>query len=254
MGRLDNKVAFITGGGSGMGAAQAKLFAKEGAKVIVGDVNENGINDTVSEIKQNNGTALGIKLDVSSDQDWQSAIKQTIDNFGQLNILISTAGIVGPFDAEAADHSVKSWDNIINVNLKGPFLGCKYAIPEMKKVGGGAIVIISSIGAVLGNQGGTGYGASKAGVLGLAKHVAVDYAKDNIRANTILPGQIATPMSASLETEEAKEAKKFFIDMTPMGHFGDTNDIANATLFLASDESKFITGNELYVDGGVHAN
>lgn len=252
--RLEGKVALITGAGSGMGAAQAKLFAKEGAKVLAGDINGKGITDTVAAIEKDGGTAIAIKLDVSSTSDWEQAISEVHEHFGKLDILINTAGIVGPAETKAAAHDFEAWHDLLTVNLTGPFLGSKYAIKEMLKTGGGSIVHIASIGATLGDQGGTGYGASKAGVLGLSKHIAVDYAKDNIRSNVILPGQITTPMSSFLETEEAKETKDFFINKTPLGHFGDTDDIAYATLFLASEEAKFITGSELYVDGGVHAN
>jgi len=254
MARLEGKVAVITGAGSGMGAAQAKLFAKEGAKVVGADMNIDGVNETVDEIKKDGGEALGVKLNISSPEEWEKAVQKTVETYGQLDILVNTAGVSGPFVAKAADHDPEEWDKLMGINLKGAFLGTKYAIPEMQKAGGGSIVSISSIAAVLGGQGGTGYGAAKAGLIGLTKNIAVDYGPDNIRANAVLPGQISTPMSASLESEEAKETKAFYINKTPLGHFGDTDDIANATLFLASDDSKFITGSELYVDGGVHAN
>lgn len=254
MGRLDNKVAIITGAGSGMGAAQAKLFAKEGAKVIGADMNLDGVNEVVEEIKKAGGEATGLQLNISLPEEWEKVVKDTVDIYGQLDILVNTAGVSGPFVAKAAEHDADEWDKLLGINLKGAFLGTKYAIPEMQKIGGGSIVTISSIGATLGGQGGTGYGAAKAGLIGLTKNIAVDYGPDHIRANVILPGQISTPMSAGLDTEEAQETKAYYLSKNPLGHFGDTDDIAYSTLFLASDEAKFITGTELYVDGGVHAN
>ncbi|MFC4022291.1 SDR family NAD(P)-dependent oxidoreductase [Oceanobacillus longus] len=254
MGRLTGKVAIITGAGSGMGAEQARLFGKEGAKVVGADMNVEALQKVVDEIKADGGDAIAIKLNISSPEEWENAIHTAVETYGKVNVLVNTAGVAGPFVAKAHEHDPDEWDKLLAINLKGSFLGSKYAIPEMIKDGGGSIVTISSIAATLGGQGGTGYGAAKAGLIGLTKNIAVDYGKDNVRANVILPGQISTPMSASLETEEAKEIKQFYLNKTPLGHFGDPSDIANAALFLASDESNFITGVELPVDGGVMAN
>lgn len=253
MGRLDGKVAIITGAGGGMGLEQMKLFAKEGAKVIGVDMTVEPVEKVVEEIKNNNGEALALKLDVSSAEGWQEVVEKTVDTFGKLNVLVNTAGIVGPDEASVVEHDLDELDKILEVNLKGAFIGSKYAIPEMIKTGGGSIVNISSIGGVVGEQGGTGYGTSKAAIIGMTRNIAVEYGPENIRANSILPGQVQTPMSAFLETEEAKEIKQEYIDKTPLGHFGEPIDIANAALFLASDESKYTTGTELYVDGGVTA-
>lgn len=254
MNRLSGKVAIITGAGSGMGAEQARLFAKEGAKVVGADMNVEGLEKVVSEIKENGGEAIAVKLNISSPEEWENAVKTAVESFGKVNVLVNTAGVAGPFVAKAAEHDPDEWDKLLAINLKGAFLGSKYAIPEMIKAGGGSIVTISSIGGLIGGQGGTGYGAAKAGLSGLSKNIAVDYGKDNVRSNVIFPGQIRTPMSASLETEEAKEAKAAYLAKTPLGHFGDPEDIAYAALFLASDESKFVTGTDLIVDGGVMAN
>lgn len=254
MGRLNGKVAIITGAGSGMGAEQARLFAKEGAKVVAADMNTKAVEEVVNEIKTNGGEAIAVSLNISVEEDWIHAVKTAVDTFGKLNVLVNTAGIAGPFVAKAHEHDTNDWDKLLAINLKGAFLGSKHSIPEMIKDGGGSIVTVSSIGAVLGGQGGTGYGAAKAGLIGLTKNIAVDYGKDHVRANVILPGQIRTPMSAPLETEEAKEAKQYYLNKTPMGHFGDPIDVAYAALYLASDESKFVTGIELPVDGGVMAN
>jgi len=254
MSRLSGKVAIITGAGSGMGAEQARLFAKEGAKVVGGDMNIEALQAVVEEIKATGGDAIAVKLNISSPQDWESAVKTATDTYGQVNVLVNTAGVAGPFIAKAADHDVDEWDKLLAINLKGAFLGSKYSIPEMIKAGGGSIVTISSIGGLIGGQGGTGYGAAKAGLIGMTKNIAVDYGSDNVRANVICPGQIKTPMSAVLEDEVAKEAKQSYIDKTPLGHFGEPIDIAYAALFLASEESKFITGTELIIDGGVMAN
>lgn len=254
MGRLSGKVAIITGAGSGMGAEQARLFAKEGAKVVGADMNVDALQKIVDEIKTNGGDAIAVKLNISSPTEWESAVQAAVETYGKVNVLVNTAGIAGPFVAKAAEHDPDEWDKLLAINLKGAFLGSKYAIPEMVKAGGGSIVSISSIAAVLGGQGGTGYGAAKAGLIGLSRNIAVDYGKENVRANVILPGQISTPMSAALETEEAKEVKQYYLNKTPLGHFGEPSDIAYAALFLASDESKFITGVELPIDGGVLAN
>lgn len=254
MSRLSGKVAIITGAGSGMGAEQARLFAKEGAKVVGGDMNIEALQAVVEEIKATGGDAIAVKLNISSPEDWESAVKTAVDTYGEVNVLVNTAGVAGPFIAKAADHDVNEWDKLLAINLKGAFLGSKYSIPEMIKAGGGSIVTISSIGGLIGGQGGTGYGAAKAGLIGMTKNIAVDYGRDNVRANVICPGQIKTPMSAVLEDESAKEAKQSYIDKTPLGHFGDPIDVAYAALYLASEESKFVTGTELIVDGGVMAN
>ncbi|MGK7377650.1 SDR family NAD(P)-dependent oxidoreductase [Planococcus sp. 1R117A] len=254
MSRLSGKVAIITGAGSGMGAEQARLFAKEGGKVVGGDMNMEALQSVVDDITAGGGDAIAVKLNISSPEDWESAVKTAVDTYGQVNVLVNTAGVAGPFIAKAAEHDVEEWDKLLAINLKGAFLGSKYSIPEMIKAGGGSIVTISSIGGLIGGQGGTGYGAAKAGLIGMTKNIAVDYGRDNVRANVICPGQIKTPMSAVLEDEAAKEAKQSYINKTPLGHFGDPIDIAYAALFLASEESKFITGTELIVDGGVMAN
>ncbi|MBO1000712.1 SDR family oxidoreductase [Bacillus sp. SD075] len=254
MGRLSGKVAMITGAGSGMGAEQARLFAKEGAKVVGADMNEEALQKVVEEIKVNGGDAIAVKLNISSPEAWKSAVKIAIETYGKVNILVNTAGVAGPFKAKAHEHDVDDWDKLLGINLKGAFLGSKYTIPEMIQAGGGSIVTVSSIGGLIGGQGGTGYGAAKAGLVGLTKNIAVDYGKDKIRANIIFPGQIKTPMSAQLEDAAAAEAKQYYINKIPLGHFGDPIDIAYAALYLASDESKFVTGAELVVDGGVMAN
>lgn len=254
MGRLSGKVALITGAGSGMGAEQARLFAKEGAKVVGADMNMDGLNTIIDEISSQDTEAIAVKLNISSEEEWKDAVKTAVDTFGKLDILVNTAGIAGPFVAKAAEHDADDWDKLLGINLKGAFLGSKHAIPEMIKAGGGSIVSVSSIGGLIGGQGGTGYGAAKAGIIGMTKNIAVDYGHENIRANVVVPGQIKTPMSESLESEEAKEVKAHYISKTPLGHFGDPIDIANAALFLASEDSKFITGTEIIVDGGVMAN
>ena len=161
MGRLDGKVAIITGAGSGMGAEEARLFAKEGAKVVGADMNEDALQAVIAEIKENNGDAIAVKLNISSPEDWEKAVKITTETFGKVDILVNTAGVAGPFSSKAHEHDVNEWDKLLSINLKGAFLGAKYTIPEMQKVGGGSIVNISSIGALIGGQGGTGYGAGK---------------------------------------------------------------------------------------------
>ncbi|MCD7948177.1 MAG: SDR family oxidoreductase [Oscillospiraceae bacterium] len=254
MGRLDNKVAIITGAASGMGAAQARLFAKEGAKIVGMDLNEEGLNQLISDIKAAGGEGIAVKANIAVEEDCQKAVKAAVEAFGCVNILVNTAGVAGPFSSKAHEHDADAWDKLLGINLKGAFLVSKHVIPEMQKAGGGSIINISSIGALIGGQGGTGYSAAKAGLRGLSKSIAFDYAKDNIRSNTIFPGQIKTPLSASLEAPEAAELKQYYINKIPMGRFGDPDDIAYAALYYASDESKYTTGSELVVDGGVMSN
>lgn len=250
MGRIEGKVAIVTGGGSGMGAETARLFAQEGGKVVIADVNLEGAEKTAQEIKAKGGDAVAVKLDITSPEQWEAIVEKTQQTYGKLNILVNCAGIAGNFSAPPDGTPVEELDLLLNVNLKGAFLGIKYSVPAMRQSNSGSIINISSIGGLLGGQGGTAYGAAKSGLLGLAKNCAVAYAMDNIRVNTIIPGQIKTPMSAVLETEELADAKQYYINKIPMGHFGETKDIAYAVLYFASDESAFVTGAELLVDGG----
>jgi NAD(P)-dependent dehydrogenase (short-subunit alcohol dehydrogenase family) len=245
--RLENKVALITGGASGMGASMARIFAGEGAKIVVADMLEADGNAVVAEIIRANGAAMFHKLDVTSEADWQAAITATLAAYGKLDILVNDAGISGSsvddlFDAAA-------WQRIMGVNATGAFLGMKYAIPEMKKAGGGSIVNISSISGVTGQRGiHVAYNASKGAVRTLTKAAAVQHGRDNIRVNSVHPG-LMPPMRTSGRTADPAVRAKM-LEGVPLRRAGRVEEVANAALFLASDEASYITGAELYVDGG----
>ncbi|WP_286925997.1 MULTISPECIES: SDR family NAD(P)-dependent oxidoreductase [Lysinibacillus] len=243
MGRLDNKIAIITGGASGMGAAMAKLFAEEGATVIAADINEENLAK-ISELEH----VEGMKLDVSSDENWAEVTKAVIDKYGRIDILINNAGISsekGPDQISQAD-----WTIMHNINAFGPFLGIKHASNYMKVAGKGSIVNTSSYTAIIG-AGMNAYTASKGSLRAIARAAAAELGAFNIRVNTVFPGVIETPMTAKLS--EAKEAMDMLVQATPMGRLGQPEEVANAILFLASDEASYVTGAELVIDGGYSA-
>ena len=244
--RLQNKVALISGGARGMGATEAKLFTREGAKVVIGDVLEQGGRQTEAEIHEAGGDCLFVHLDVTSESDWQSAVAATVARFGKLDILVNNAGI---FRAERVEEtSEDSWDKVMDVNAKGVFLGTKHAIPEMRKAGGGSIINVSSVAGLVGNPFSSAYNASKGAVRLLTKSTAVQYAKDGIRANSIHPGVIETPMTQDMVNNET--FRQFRLARNPIPRLGQPEDIAYGALYLASDESSFVTGSELVIDGG----
>jgi len=244
---LQNKVAIITGAGSGLGKETANLFAKEGAKVVVSDIDEDAGNEVVKAIKNNNGEAFFIKADTSDAKQMEALVKKTVDKYGGLHIAVNNAGIGGPQEA-IADYPVEGWDKIIGINLSGVFYGIKYQIPAMKKSGSGSIINMSSILGKVGSAGVAGYVAAKHGVIGLTKTAAVDYAKENIRVNAIGPGYVYT----NLVNEEAmgKEGITDLESKHPMGRLGKPKEIAEMCLFLASDKSSFCTGEYYPVNGG----
>jgi NAD(P)-dependent dehydrogenase (short-subunit alcohol dehydrogenase family) len=245
--RLAGKVALITGGASGMGASMARVFAREGAKVVLADTLEAEGREIAAEITQANGAAIFQKLDVTSDNDWQAAIVATLAAYGKLDILVNDAGISGSAVEDLFDSA--AWDRIMAVNSTGTFLGMKYAIPEMKKAGGGAIVNISSISGVTGQRGiHVAYNASKGAVRTLTKAAAVQHGRDNIRVNSVHPG-LMPPMRTSGRTADPVVRAKM-LEGVPLRRAGEVEEVANAVLFLASDEASYITGVELYVDGG----
>jgi len=248
MGKLDKRVAIITGAGSGIGRATALLFAKEGAKVVVADNVVSGGEETVSMIREAGGEACFVKTDVSREGDIQLMIKVALDDYGQLDILYNNAGIVGKL---GPTHEVDNadWDRVISINLKGVFLGMKFAIPEMLKRGGGVIINTASVAGLVGFSGLSAYSASKGGVIQLTKTAALEYATQNIRVNCICPGVIWSPMVERM-TGGSEEVKKQFIEKEPVGRMGKPEEIAQAALFLASDDASFITGIPLPVDGG----
>lgn len=245
--RLQGKVALITGAASGMGEAEARLFAQEGARVVVADMLEEDGRKVVADITGTGGEALYVHLDVTSEGSWQELLGATVARFGHLHILVNNAGISGSSDPDLL--STEAWDRLMAVNARGVFLGIKYAIPEMRRAGGGSIVNISSISGFAGQDYvHMGYNASKGAVRILTKSAAVQYARDGIRVNSVHPG-IMPPMRTSRGTADpARRAQ--MIAAVPMGREGRREEVAYAVLFLASDEASYITGTELVVDGG----
>ena len=245
--RLADKVALITGAASGMGASMARIFAGEGAKVVVADMLVAEGNALVNQITRVNGAAIFHHLDVTSDKEWEAAIAATIAAYGKLDILVNDAGISGSDVEDLFDTA--AWQRLMAVNATGAFLGMKFAIPEMKKAGGGSIVNISSISGVTGQRGiHVGYNASKGAVRTLTKAAAVQHGRDNIRVNSVHPGLMPPMRSSGRTADPALRAK--WIEAVPIGRAGRVEEVANAVLFLASDEASYITGAELYVDGG----
>ena len=248
MGRLDGKVAFISGGARGMGAEEARLFAREGAKVAIGDIIEEDGRKVEAEINESGGECLFVRLDVTSEANWQSAIAATVSRFGALHILVNNAGI-GGVGGLIEDTSVEDWDRVMDINGKGVFLGTKAAIPEMQAAGGGSIINISSqLGIVATDNTSPMYHASKGAVRILTKSTAIQFAPDGIRANSVHPGPVVTAMTE--RRREDPEAFALMRSRIPLGRFAEPIEIANAVLYLASDESGYVTGSEVVVDGG----
>lgn len=243
--QLKDKVAVITGAGSGIGRATALLFAQEGAKVVVADYSDEGGEETVKQIEEKGGKATFVRVDVSQAADVQKMVKAATDKYGRLNILYNNAGIEGP-SAPTGNLSEADWDRVLSVNLKGVFLGSKYAIPQMLKQGSGVIINTASIAGLVGFNNMPAYCASKGGVISLTKAMALEYAKNNIRVNCICPGVIRTPML----NRTPSPAVEAMVKREPIGRFGEPEEIAQAALYLASDRSSFITGTALIVDGG----
>jgi cyclopentanol dehydrogenase len=245
--RLAGKVAFISGGARGMGATEAKLFANEGAAVAIGDVLEEAGKRTEAEINQSGGQALFVPLDVTSEQSWLDAIGATVAKFGRLDILVNNAGVSAHGMIEFTTEA--DWDRVMDVNSKGPFLGTKAAIPEMRKSGGGSIINISSqLGLVGTEMSSPQYQSSKGAIRLLTKTTALQYAPDGIRCNSVHPGPVNTDMTADSRGNPENLGK--MVGRIPMGRYGEPVEIANGVLYLASDESGFVTGSELVLDGG----
>jgi NAD(P)-dependent dehydrogenase (short-subunit alcohol dehydrogenase family) len=245
--RLDDKVALITGAASGMGASMARIFAGEGAKVVVADMLDAEGKKLADEITKANGAAIFQHLDVTSEAQWQAVIAATLAAYGKLDILVNDAGISGSAVEDLFDSA--AWESIMAVNATGTFLGMKFAIPEMKKAGGGSIVNISSISGVTGQRGiHVAYNASKGAVRTLTKAAAVQHGRDNIRVNSVHPGLLPPMRTSGRTADPAVRAK--MLEGVPLRRDGRVEEVANAVLFLASDEASYITGVELYVDGG----
>ena len=249
MGRLAGKVILITGGASGQGKACAELFAQEGAQLILTDIQETVLAETVQALNDRYGDCcIGEKLDVASEEDWKHASTKGKEVFGKIDGLINSAGITGNEHHDISKISTEEWQQVFDVNALGNFLGIKHVTPIMAEKGGGSIVNISSIAAMHTSLGLSAYGASKGATRVLTKGAAVTLGKQRIRVNSIHPGVIKTPMSQPLMENEMLRNR--FLSRIPLGDFGDPLDIAYAALFLASDEAKFISGAEIVIDGG----
>ncbi len=254
--RLKGKVALITGAATGIegqtmgfGGASARLFVREGARVVLTDINESDGERTAAQIAESGGDAVFKRLDVTSERDWSEAIDATMSMFGALNILVNNAGTGARTTVEETTEEI--WDSQMNVHAKGVFLGTKHAIPEMRRAGGGSIINISSIFGIIGSGSSTAYHAAKGAIRIFTKAAAVQYAPDNIRVNSVHPGFALTPLTEEAFSDPELMAPR--MASIPLGRLGNANDIANGILYLASDESSFVTGSELVIDGGVTA-
>ncbi len=248
--RLENKVALISGGARGMGAAEARMFAREGAKVVIGDVLEAEGRQVEAEINETGGRCVFVRLDVTQESQWQQAVETAVARFGKLDVLVNNAGIA--LRGVLEDTSSEDWDRVMDVNAKGVFLGTKAAIPEMRKAGGGSIVNISSMSGMVGKSYiQPVYNASKGAVRIFTKSAAIQYAKEGIRVNSVHPGPIDTPMAG--ERLNNPELQRQADERSPMGRTAHPDEVAYGVLFLASDESSFMTGSELVIDGGATA-
>ena len=248
--RLEGKVALISGGARGQGAAEARLFAGEGCKVVIADVLEEEGRRLEAAINETGGECVFVRMDVTSEEDWKAAVAAAVSRFGKLDVLVNNAGIYRQVGIE--DTSEELWDSIFEINAKGVFLGTKAVIPEMRKAGGGSIINISSVAGLIGSWRAPAYGATKGAVRLFSKSTAIQYAAENIRCNSVHPGIIETPMTTPtlLRDDAARQAS---LSRTPIGRIGTAEDVAWGTLFLASDESSFMTGSELVIDGGLFA-
>ena len=248
MGRLDGKVAIISGGARGQGEVEARLFAQEGAKVVFGDILDDEGKQVEAAIRQAGGEATYVHLDVTQEADWQQAVGTAVSTYGKLDILVNNAGILRRDGIEETTREL--WDTVMAVNATGVFLGTKHAIPEMRKAGGGSIVNISSVSGMVA-LGGPAYNASKGAVRVFTKVTAIRHADDNIRCNSIHPGPVRTPMTESTYSDPDMLAQR--LRSMPLGRLGTSEDIAYGVLYMASDEAAYMTGSELVIDGGYTA-
>ena len=250
--RLNDKVALITGAGSGIGRQSALLFAKEGAAVLAVDLNDGAAQETVQLVKKQGGRASYCKADVSKARDCEQMVAAAEREFGRLNVLFNNAGIMHAKDDDAIATDESVWDLTLDVNAKGVFLGCKHGIPALRRAGGGSIINTASFVARLGAATPQiAYTASKGAVLSMTRELAVIHARQNIRVNALCPGPLKTELLMKFLNTEAKLNRRLV--HLPMGRFGEADEIAKAALFLASDESSYITGSEFMVDGGLTA-
>jgi NAD(P)-dependent dehydrogenase (short-subunit alcohol dehydrogenase family) len=245
MKQLENKVAIITGAGSGIGKSTAMLFAGEGAKVIISDVNEANGNSTADEITKNGGAAFFVKADSSKPEDNEALVKQTLDKYGSLDIAVNNAGIGGPL-AATGEYPIDGWKKVIDINLSGVFYGMRYQIPAMLQ-NGGSIINVASILGQAGTKFSPAYVAAKHGVVGLTKAAALEYADKKIRINSIGPGYIKTPLVMNSLDQSALDA---LVGLHPIGRLGESEEIAELLLWLASSKASFVTGAYYPIDGG----
>ncbi len=250
--RLKNKVALITGAGSGIGRETALLFAQEGASVVAVDINDTAGEETVAMIKAAGGAAAYVHADVSKAADAENMVRFAEETFGKLNVIFNNAGIMHSSDDNAITTDEEIWDLTMNINLKGVFLGCKYGIPALQRAGGGSVINTASFVALLGAATPQiAYTASKGGVLAMTRELAIVHARENIRVNALCPGPLHTELLMKfLNTEEKKQRRLVHI---PMGRFGQAKEMAYAALYLASEESSYVTGTDFKVDGGITA-
>jgi len=255
--RLEGKVALISGAATGIegelmgfGGAAARLFAQEGAKVVLSDINEEGGLKTAEQIRESGGDAIFVRLDVTNEQDWIDAIQTTVTRFGRLNILVNNAGTSARLTVEETTSEI--WDGQMALHAKGVFLGTKHAIPEMRRIGGGSIINLSSINSLVGGPTNAAYHAAKGAVRLFSKSAAIQYAGDNIRVNSVHPGHMLTPLTTrGYDTEPGR--RDTALGRIPLGRLGNASDIAYGILYLASDEASYLTGSELVIDGGITA-
>ena len=250
--RLEAKVAVITGGASGMGMVASKLFAAEGARVVLTDVADDAGQAVAEEIGRDGGEALYVHADVSREADARAMVRAAVDRFGRLDVLYNNAGIMPPPDGSVVDTEDDVWDAVLAVNVKGVAHGCRFGIPAMLEGGGGSIVNVASFVAWMGAATPQiAYTSSKGAVLAMTREIAVEYARRGIRCNALCPGPIETPLLMQLLSDEQKKQRRFV--HIPMGRLGRAEELARAALFLASDDSSFMTGASLIVDGGITA-
>lgn len=250
MGRVDEKIAIVTGGALGIGRATAEMLAAEGARVVVTDINEKEARATVERIEERGGAASFYHHDVVSEDDWEQIVKEAEASWGAPDVLVNNAGLY--LINELEDTTLEDWNRIMDVNVTGVFLGMKHVASAMKAAEGGSIINMSSVAGLIGSPGHVAYGASKGAVRTMTKDAAIEYAQEGVRVNSVHPAYIDTQM-AEYGAEKSGQSKEELAAMHPIGHMGAPDDVAYAVLYLASDESSFVTGAELVLDGGFTA-
>jgi NAD(P)-dependent dehydrogenase (short-subunit alcohol dehydrogenase family) len=252
--RLADKVAIITGAGSGMGRVAAQMFAAEGAKVVVAEFDAAAGSETVDLVKASGGEASFVRADVSNETDAKAMVAHTVDRFGRLDVLYNNAGVMPEEDHSVIDTDVSTWDRVMAINVRGVFLACKYAIPRMVEQGSGSVINISSFVALLGcSVPQDAYTASKGAVLSMTRSLAVQFGPEGVRSNAICPGPVETPMLMEWLLKD-EEARKVRLARNPTGRFGKPEEIVNVAVYLASDESRWTNGAHFVIDGGISVN